>query len=79
MTVSRLYTDYVLAPGEGLINTLIVLYCCCCCYYYSGTKGNISEMVSQIKTAFQERLSKNTFLDAVTIQRSIWKVFTSNM
>uniref|UniRef100_A0A1X7TUR9 Endothelin-converting enzyme 1 n=2 Tax=Amphimedon queenslandica TaxID=400682 RepID=A0A1X7TUR9_AMPQE len=53
MTVSRLYTDYVLAPG---------------------TKGNISEMVSQIKTAFQERLSKNTFLDSVTKQRSIWKV-----
>lgn len=39
-----------------------------------GTRGNISVMVSHIKKAFEERLSKNTFLDAVTIQKSIWKV-----
>lgn len=53
MTISRLYTDYVLAPG---------------------TKGNVSEMVEEIKKAFQERLQANTWLDTTTIQRSIWKV-----
>lgn len=53
MTISRLYTDYVLAPG---------------------TKGNVSEMVEEIKKAFQERLRTNTWLDNTTIQRSIWKV-----
>ena len=39
-----------------------------------GTRGNISVMVSQIKKAFEERLSMNGFLDPVTKQRSIWKV-----
>ena len=53
MTISRLYTDYVLAPG---------------------TKGNVSEMVEEIKKAFQDRLQANTWLDTTTIQRSIWKV-----
>lgn len=39
-----------------------------------GTKGNVSMVIDNIKTAFKERLSANSWLDATTKQRCIEKV-----
>ena len=44
----------------------------------NGTKGNVSEMVEEVKNAFKQRLSENKWLDDKTRERSIWKVIPSS-
>ena len=39
-----------------------------------GTRGNVSDMVDAIKSAFVERLEVNEWIDDATRQSSIWKV-----